>query len=565
MPSELTFQPMGRTVTTRQGPERVADVDPRLTRSHYFDSRLLTAEDLNRDQLYLDGRLRELGHALGHGVVRGLALSLDPLDYTLTLGPGVAVTRAGRVLEVSDELHVDLGDRALISELNQGLNRRFDRGLYAVILKYAELGTDVAEVFPRDLGDKRGHQYDVISEGSQLALVPLRHSLSLQNPLHLRANLLRAWGGDGSAGGAIPEDAVALGVVAISDDRPQWLDSELLRQPLRTEPGADDLQQDLSRRYERLFDDVMTERHAASLGSDFAASDYFQRLPPVGSIPRGAVDPAAGRQGFFPEHFNVWIAPVRRSDLELIRQESMRLPAIDLATHEALDIMVLTPLNNADYGHYTQRLLSNSDKPIPTLDPLRLRLRPRPVHALDTDAETWAAIWTRVEDADILYVRRPLRTAETHMSGIVLAQGVELPEPSEEPVSPADNDLLTLDEDGAFLNRLSLRHLIDTRRPVGDGAVEAAEAMRAAFADDAQVARLCALALMRIERVYDAVLWQTLFVLARQERLQPFLDDLMRAQPEFDTTAQAITEVFAREYQLGDDLVAQWAEIEAPR
>lgn len=561
MPSELTFQPMGKSVTSHQGMERVADVDPRLTRSHYFDSRLLTAEDLNRDQIYLDGRLRELGQSLGHGVVTGLALSLDPLDYSLSVTPGLAVTRAGRVLELADELSIDLGDRARVSELNQGQPRRFDRGLYAVILKYAELGTDVAEVFPRDLGDKRGYQYDVISEGSQLALVPLPQALSLQRPLHLRANLLRAWEGDSSAGGAIPEDAVALGVLAISDDRPQWLDSELLRQPLRTEAGIDDRQWDLSRRYQRLFEDVMVERSQASLSGDFAASDYFQLIPPVGSLPKGAVDPASGRQGFFPEHFNVWIAPARHSDLELIRRESMRLPPIDLSTREALDIIVLTPLSNEEYGHYAQQLLSDSDKPIPTLDPLRLRLRPRPSHALDTDADTWAALWARVEDREIVYVRRPLRTAETHLSGIVLAQGVEPPEPPEpsgEPSSPADTDLLTVDEDGAFLNRLSLGHLINLRPPA-DEAAEAAEAMQAEFGDDAQIARDCALALMRIERVYDSLVWQTLFIVARQNQLQDFLNDLVRAQSEFDTTAAAVAEALAPRYNLDDALTAEWA------
>ncbi len=563
MPSELTFTPMGKTVASRQGLERVADVDPRLTRSHYFDSRLLTAEDLNRDQLYLDGRLRELGQSLGDGILQGLELSLEPLDYRLSLTPGLAVTPAGRILELTSELSLNLGDRAVISELNQGRHRRLDRGLYAVILKYAEFGTDVAEVFPRDLGEKREAQYDVISEGTQLALVPLPQPLGEQDPLHIRANLMQAWEQDPLAGGALPEDAVALGVLAIADDRPQWLDSELLRRPLRRQPRPEDPQRGLARRYENLFADLMARRRTAALDGDFAASDYFRRLPPVGSLPREALDPESGRQGFFPEHFNVWMAPVRRSDLELIREESMALPPIDLDSRQPVDIMVLTPLDQADYGHYAQRLEGGAGVPLPVQDPLRLRLHPRPSHRLDTDAETWAAIWGRVEEADLLYVRRPLRTAETQLSGIALAHGVDLPpEPSDGGAgSPADNDLLE-DEDSVFLNRLPLEQLRTWRPPVGAAGSEAADSLTTEFADSAQVVQHCAGALMRLERRYDDLVWQTLLTLAREERLEEFTDRLLEAQGDAETTGAAL-ETMGPELGLSADLVSAWASHEA--
>ena len=155
MATQITFQPAGSKVISRKGLERVADVDPRLTRSHYFDSRLLTAEDLTRDQIYLDSRLREVGRALGHGVLNGLELSLSELDGEILVQPGIAVSAAGRVLELTKPLSLDLNNKAKISEQNNGLYRRFNSSLYAIIIKYAEIGTDVAEVFPTDLGEDK--------------------------------------------------------------------------------------------------------------------------------------------------------------------------------------------------------------------------------------------------------------------------------------------------------------------------------------------------------------------------------------------------------------------------
>ena len=56
--SDILFQPLGDPMAAGESLESIADIDPRMTRTHYFDGRLLTAEDLERDQVYLDQRLR---------------------------------------------------------------------------------------------------------------------------------------------------------------------------------------------------------------------------------------------------------------------------------------------------------------------------------------------------------------------------------------------------------------------------------------------------------------------------------------------------------------------------
>ncbi len=560
MATELTFQPVGTQVKTKDGLERVADVDPRLTRSYYFDSRLLTAEDLNRDQIYLDGRLREVGQALGYGISDGLAASLDD-DGVISVTPGRGVTRAGRVLELTRTLTIDVGDRAALYELNNGRNRRLDRALYVIIVSYAEVGTDIAEAFPTDLSANRSYQYDVISEGVQLSLVRLPQALGQQNDISLRTNLLREWLGDNTAGGAVPEDGVALGVLAVSNDRPQWLDAELLRQPLRAYNKAGDLQSDLARRYENVFKDLMHSRALGSLNGDFAAADYFRLLPPVGSLPKDTISPDIGRQGFFPENFNVWTAPVRLSDIDLLRAESMALPPIDLKAGEPIDIIVLVPLSNTLYGQYAQQLErdNGSITKIPSQDLLRLRLYPT-VPTLDTDAKVWRDIWNISTSNNLFYIRRPLRAAETRLSGIVLAKGVPIPvsAPASLP-TPADSGLLQ-NEDGVLLNRINLTQFTKLRPAQGDNGGTAVAALLSGFAGNALVTQQIISALVRIERVYDSVTWQTLLSLAQSGHLAEVIMQLQLPENLSIKTGTVIANLGAS-YGLDASLVTEWNNI----
>lgn len=565
MPS-VTFQPSGHPTPSRQGLERSADVDPRLTRSHYFDNRLLSAEDLTRDQIYLDGRLREVGRALGYGVVRGLDLSLSEDDGRINITPGLAVSAAGRVLELNRNLSLDLHDKSLITELNNGLNRRFNRALYAVVLEYAEAGADVAEVFPTDLAAERRFHFDVIEEGVHFHLQALHLPLSQQDPLAMRAHLIRQLHGDSSGAGSVPEDAVALGILAIAQDKPLWLDDQLLRQPMRTELAEGDAQLDLSRRYEKLFDDVLDQRRSGGLGGDFAASDYFSLLPPAGAVPKEAIDPVNGRQGYFPESFNVWTAPVRQAELALIIKESMSLPPIDLNVDKDIDIIVLAPLGNQDYGQLAGRLVRPSNAStgeLGGLELLRLRLyRRRVVHEIDTDADTWQSIWDRVDSESLMFIRRPLRAAESHISGILLNSGdapPPLPGPDAAPVSPADYDLLS-DEDGSFLNRLNLNTLAAQRPPEGEDGEQALNTLLGdeMLANDAAMVQQATLLALRIERQYDALLWQSLQALSNASLVSEFLSALQQAQSEAANTAAAVAAI-GGDFGLAATLIDAWA------
>ncbi|MCG6942873.1 MAG: hypothetical protein LJE69_16680 [Thiohalocapsa sp.] len=577
MSTTPAFVPLGTAGLAAETVQGSADLDPRLTRSRYFDGRLLTADDLTRDQIYLDRRLREFGRVVGSGVVQGLAAVLDTNTSVLTVAPGLGISGAGRVLELTDPLTVDLGDRAAIASLNAGEYTRLPRGLYALVLKYAEQGDGRAEVFPTDLAAPRTGQYAITVEGATLGLVPIPGASPIGQPLAIRAELMARAAVGELAIPTLPEDGLPLGVLAIADDRPQWLDPELLRQPARTAPDPDDVQWDLHRRYQALLADVLARRRAGGLGADFPAAEYFPLLPPAGSAPKDAFDPVSGRQGFFPEQYNVWISPIRRADLDLVLRESMPLPPLNLSaggSAEGADIIVLAPLGNLDFGRYATALESAAPKPtdtpprlLPRLDPLSLRLNPLPArHQLDLDTTTWQAIWALVPQDGLRYVRRPTRTAETTISGIVLARGSSVPAPdappgdstSTPPATPTEVPERIVDENALLLERLDWTHLGRLRPPQGTAATDAFKQLRAGAKDDADTVYACAELLMVIGQRYDAMTWQTLLALAKAESLRKALDLLVERLADTGTAA-AMAQVL-KDLGADTDLRKRWDE-----
>ena len=132
------FNPVNFALTEDKA-RNISSIDPKLSRTNYYDGRLLKASDLIRDQLYLDERLREAGRVIGQGIIRGLDVQLTD-EGMLLVTPGLAIAPSGRILELEKEtLEINLYDPAKMAELNPGF-RYLERGLYAVVLEYAEKG-----------------------------------------------------------------------------------------------------------------------------------------------------------------------------------------------------------------------------------------------------------------------------------------------------------------------------------------------------------------------------------------------------------------------------------------
>lgn len=69
-----------------------------LTRLHYFDGKLLRADDLDREQQYLRSLVHLSNQAGGSGAVHGFDVALSKKGDALVVGPGMAIDPKGRVL-----------------------------------------------------------------------------------------------------------------------------------------------------------------------------------------------------------------------------------------------------------------------------------------------------------------------------------------------------------------------------------------------------------------------------------------------------------------------------------
>ncbi|MEW6218541.1 MAG: hypothetical protein AB1634_03285 [Thermodesulfobacteriota bacterium] len=558
--SDIDFQPLALGRLNRQG-GRLSSIDPRLSRTSYFDGRLLKAQDLTRDQIYLDERAREIGRLLGSGIAAGLTPALRD-GFRLQVSPGLAVAPSGRVLELDRTLEVNLLDQGLIASLNAGRSRPFRAGLYAVAVQYAEVGTGAAEAYPADLASQRVLRVASFAEGVELTLVPLTTALPQGDDLTARAALVRSFMAVSGQLPELPDEAVGLGLLAFAAGRPAWLDLGLVRRPLRPShtPGA--FQDDLAAHYQELLADILESRQARGLPGGIVAAHVFRLLPPFGPLPKAAVDPVAGSHSFFPEGYEVAIAPVRASDLPAIIEESRRLPAMDLERDQDADVMVLVPLAEDDFATRARQLeaipaAGGGPSRLPAVSPLLLRWRkPSPAFRLDTDAGVWGQIWQTVGPHDPVYVRRPPRAAETGVGAVVLARGFPLPprttgrppatstavlnkrlEASRQAKALAEARVENL-EQGQYLDRLAVGHLATLRQVPAGPARKAAERL-ASLLDAASgpggpfEGRLAvAQILMLVPPELDTALWPTLLEVARQDRLAVLLETIRRRSPD---------------------------------
>ena len=76
-------------------------------RSYFFNGRLLSAEDLRREQDQRAGGQHRLARLMGCGVASGLRVSRLGTASKLRIAPGLGVTPSGELIEI-DQLDLDL-------------------------------------------------------------------------------------------------------------------------------------------------------------------------------------------------------------------------------------------------------------------------------------------------------------------------------------------------------------------------------------------------------------------------------------------------------------------------
>lgn len=105
-PAALTT--LGMTGTSGTGLTLIPSSSP-LTRLHFFDGKLLRAQDLELEQRYVLQLAALSNQAGGPGVVHGFDCVLGGGD-TLQIGAGLAIDGGGRVLLLGQETSVGIGD-----------------------------------------------------------------------------------------------------------------------------------------------------------------------------------------------------------------------------------------------------------------------------------------------------------------------------------------------------------------------------------------------------------------------------------------------------------------------
>lgn len=428
---------------------RVLHQEPQLSRTNYFDGRLLTASAFNRDIAYFDRRLLAAGLVQGDGVATGLVTTLVGQTVLRVTG-GTGIARSGRAIVLdratSDPLEVDLGDAGLIAARNAGIFTGFHDGLYAVCLMHSTAGTGATDMFPRDLTSARTTAFDTVTDFVEIVLVPVPVAVPRASAFQTRALLARAFAGQSPAW--LPDDCLPLGVMATRRGLPAWFDASLLRHPVRTADAVDAVQRDLGAAYRALYADIVAS--LATPEATFAVADYFSLLPPGGLAPKAAFDPQAGTQSFFPETIDVALTPVRTDEIDVLLDEAMLETPVDLAAGEPAQLVVLAPLSPSDFGVLGRALEPTLTQPapapfkpyptlrLPRIDPLALRLRgrigPKPV---DATAQVWAKIWSAVQGNALPYLVRPVDGAARGTSVATLAAGYTLAQGSASPEDPA--------------------------------------------------------------------------------------------------------------------------------
>ncbi len=313
-PDLTTFQANGSTV-----------LDSRRTRPLWFDGRFMAARDLEREQNYFLQREADLGQAPGFGVMHGLLVDQksttgqNTAAGTIVIHAGEGVTPAGEMVTVPNDLTIKLSDlsesQTLDAQLGlsaapqQPANTR--TGLYVIALQPVEYTANPINSYPTTVqGPRSTHPGDII-EATAVSLVPYpnpptQYAANLQEAAVARQIFL-----SGNPA-ALPDSLLPLAVVSLNQGAISWIDPYLVRRDTGpqytgvtfglTDPAT---QQAYLAQYDTQLQAAVASRQSNGLKANFAATDFFQALPPAGRFPLDAIDTDAFSQTFFPQEMDV--------------------------------------------------------------------------------------------------------------------------------------------------------------------------------------------------------------------------------------------------------------------
>lgn len=389
----------------------VLAVDELRVRPRHRDGQLLGADALAADQRLFGQRQRDFAGVFDRGVIAGLEVTqpllpdedeveearLDPLK--LELGPGHGLTRTGSTLVVRERVEIDLTQFPIFEQLDGSLDldrrprapARTQSGVFALTLRPVEYTANPVAPYPREItGERRLEDGDVI-EACAVTLVPVASESSLDGVDAGPAALARRVFVEG-LDPLLADDALPLAIVALERGRIAWLDVELARRQCLADParglgaGPRALREAHQRHFSRRMAKILERRASEGSGQRFAASDYFEVLPPTGTIPTQAVAVAGDRivQWFFPANVECEVVLVPEDELAELVDEAMLMPAFDLRQSaeqaEASPVVLAIAVPREDFPEWSHATSGVLHRPIgPRLGSYARR---RPIEAL---------------------------------------------------------------------------------------------------------------------------------------------------------------------------------------
>jgi len=351
-------------------------INSQRTRPYWFDGRFLAARDLAREQDYFLERQANLAQAAGFEVIHGLQVTLpgpsDPNNdaETIIISAGQGITPSGELVLITSDLTLKLSDLAEEENLDVqfGLSRnpqppaRTRTGLYVLALRPVEFSANPIASYPTSIqGSRTTHDGDIV-EATAAVLVPYPDPVSSFDAAHRRAALARQIFVTGSPS-QLSSSLLPLAMMSLQSGAIEWIDPYLVRRD--TGPDFSGLRFGLADRatqeafllqYDSQLQQTLASRKNAGMTLGFAASTYFQALPPAGRFPLSSINVGASdfTQIFFPQQLDVRLSVIPVDEFPALIEQSMSLPPIDLTltpdAYANLTVFALVPVPRAGFA-----------------------------------------------------------------------------------------------------------------------------------------------------------------------------------------------------------------------
>lgn len=373
-------------------------MDSQRTRPFWFDGRFLAGRDLQREQNYFLQRQADLGQSAGFAVIHGLWVQMPATNATradvdtVIVRSGQGLTPAGELVLLPSDLTVHLSDLPDEQNLDAQFNLapipktplRTRTGVYVLALRPVEFTANPMASYPTSIqGTRTTHDGDIV-EATAITLVPYPDPVS--------------WTRSGNQGAALRRSALArqiflnanpsqlsdtilpLAMISIQRGVIEWVDPYLVRRDtgpeysgLRLGLADPATQQAFLQQYDSQLQETVVNRIRSGVSASFAATDYFQALPPAGRFPLASISIISQAtsqnfsQAFFPQQLDVRLSIIPIDEIPALIEESMSLPPIDLTlpanAYADLSVFALVPVARSGFAALKKNLPTLSPNP----------------------------------------------------------------------------------------------------------------------------------------------------------------------------------------------------------